>query len=146
MTAATSIAQVPAARAGESKADRRERSRYFREFAPAIIGYVVTLIAVLFVVDSDSDSAWNYLILLPVLPVAMAAWAVYRSVRRVDEYGRMIQVNGMAAGFGVSMVGLVALGLLAVIDVHPTAGPWIVFGLGMLTWPVISARLLGGDD
>lgn len=146
MKRAATIAQMPVVCADGSEADRRERSRYYREFGPAIIGYMVTLTGVMFVVDSDKDSAWNYLIALPAVPVAMAAWAVYRSVKRVDEFGRMVQVNGMALGFGVSMVGLVVLGLLATIDITPTVGPWIVFGLGMLTWALTSARLLGGHD
>ncbi len=128
-----------------SEADRREGAQYLKEFAPAMIGYIVSLTAVMFLVDFDTDSLRNYLILLPVIPVAFAALAVYRSVKRIDEYGRMVQVNGMALGFGVAMVGLVAIGLLAVVDLQFAAAPWLVFGASMLTWGLSSRAVMGRD-
>lgn len=129
-----------------SEAYQREQSRYLREFAPAMIGYIVTMFAVMFVVDKDSDSALNYLILLPAIPVAMMAWVVYRSVQRVDEYARMIQLNSMAIGFGIAMVGLVALGLLAIVDLSFSSGPWLVFMVGMAGWALSSRWVLGRND
>ena len=66
--------------------------------------YVVSLLVVIPFIDGDIDRARNYLILLPALPVALAA------------------------------LGLVVLGLLAVIDVKPAAGPWLVFVASMATW------------
>ena len=126
-----------------SEVDRREKIRFVRELAPPIAAYLVTLFAVLSIVDRGGAQARNYLILLPTVPVALAARAVYRSLRRIDEYGRMIQVNAMSLGFAVAMVGLVAIGLLGMLDLGFEAAPWLVFLAATLTWGVSSRLMLG---
>jgi hypothetical protein len=117
-----------------SEIERRETVRYFKEFGPAMAAYMASVIGVSFVVDSQVEQARNYLALVPLVPVILAAVAVYRSVRRVDEYARHVQVSWMAVGFGVAMVGLVGLMLLSMADLMPPAGPMAVFLASMLTW------------
>lgn len=116
-----------------SAADRRERTQYLKEFGPAIGGYVVVLIAVLTLVDEDADGARVWY-LLPVVPMVFAGLAVYRSVQRSDEYGRLVQLEAMALGFAAAMLAAVTIGFLGVTGVAWTFAGWLVFGAGMFTW------------
>ena len=72
--------------------------------------------------------------LLPVLPMIGVAVALYRAVQRADEYGRIVMLECMALGFGVSMITAMGLGFLGTVGVAWTFGGWVVFGAGMTTW------------
>jgi hypothetical protein len=60
--------------------------------------------------------------------------ALYRAVQRADECGRIVMLECMALGFGVSMIVAMALGFLGGIGVAWTYGGWLVFGAGMTAW------------
>lgn len=116
-----------------STTDIRHRNIYLREFLPAMVGYGIVLAVVLSVVDENTSGARVW-ILLPVVPLALVAVAVYRSVQRADEYSRLLQLESMALGFGASILTALVFGFLGVVGVALTWSGWIVFAAGMLTW------------
>ena len=122
----------------ETSLERDQRSAYRREFLPSIIGYGVVLAVSLSLVDDDIDTIGEWiLVMLPVVPALWGVRAIVRHLRRVDEYQRMLQLEAMAAGFGVSMVVSLTLGFVGVAGTATVAAGWIVYSAGMVTWAVV---------
>ncbi|WP_432492340.1 hypothetical protein [Kineococcus auxinigenes] len=120
-----------------STGDRARARAYLRDFLPAMVGYVVVLLAVGTFGDLDGDSPWRFLwALLPVLPVLAVVRAVARALRRSDEYAQLLQLRALAVGFAVAMTACVVLGLLEFAGLVVPVGPWLAFGAGMLSWAV----------
>lgn len=140
MTNSRDTTPQPASRGPRLSAeDKRQRDSYLREFIPSIVVFGI-LLAIVEVRVDESTSGARLWVLLPVLPMIGVAVALYRAVQRADEYGRVVMLECMALGFGVSMVVAMGLGFLGGIGVAWTAGGWLVFGAGMATW---SLALLG---
>jgi hypothetical protein len=116
-----------------SAEDKRQRNSYLREFIPAIVTFWILLAIVQNRVDETTAGARLW-VLLPVLPMIGVAVALYRATQRSDEYGRIVMLECMALGFGVSMIAAMAVGFLGTIGVAWTYGGWLVFGAGMTTW------------
>ncbi|MEZ5376843.1 MAG: hypothetical protein R2733_10065 [Acidimicrobiales bacterium] len=116
-----------------SAEDKRQRNSYLREFVPAIVTFWILLAIVQSSVDATTSRARLW-VLLPVLPMVGVAVALYRATQRADEYGRIVMLESMALGFGVSMIAALALGFLGMIGVAWTFGGWLIFGAGMTTW------------
>jgi hypothetical protein len=118
------------------KIDRRQ----LRVLLPAIVGYVLL---VLYVMPLESSVAAPWLkalvVLSPVVPMLVVAWAAVRYVNRCDELERRQHLE--AAGVAVIVVGLVCMtlgflaaakliavnGALALLMVLPTL--CVVYGL-----------------
>lgn len=110
---------------------------YHREFWPGMVGYVVVLSAVLLWGDLDGTSPLRSLwALLPVLPALWVVRAVARHVRRVDDYQRLLLLQGLAVGFGIAMVTSLTIGFLGVAGWSLPAAGWITYGAGMLGWAI----------
>jgi hypothetical protein len=126
--------------------ERRTMRAYYREFIPAVVGYVAVLTAIIVFVDFRTAGPWKFPIaLLPVIPVLWCFRAAARHLRRVDEMQRTIQVDGMAAGFGTAMVASVTIGFLAMAGLNTNRwGPWAIYSVGMMTWLI--ATLLKRAD
>ncbi len=124
---------VPARGPRLSAEDKRQRNSYLREFIPAIVTFGIVLAVVETTVDAGTPGARLW-VLLPVVPMIGVAIALYRAVQRSDEYGRVVMLECMAIGFGVSMIVAMSLGFLGGIGVAWTYGGWLVFGAGMTAW------------
>lgn len=110
-----------------------------REFLPGIIGYVVVLGAALVWGHLEGNSPWRFVwAVLPVVPALWILRAVLRHLRRVDDYQRLLLLQGLGVGFAVSMVTALTLGFLGIAGLPMGAAGWIVYGLGMLGWLVAS--------
>lgn len=119
--------------------EQRQRTAYFRDMVPAIAGYAVVLAVVLSLVGDDVDSAGEWtLLMLPVVPALWGVRAVVRHLRRIDEYQRLLQLEAMAAGFGVAMITAVTVGFIGVGGGVTRAAGWIVYGAGMATWALVA--------
>ena len=97
------------------------RSRYLREFLPAMAGYVVTLFLSVWLLKRVDEPGLRALIaLLPVPAIGMALRAIIRYIRDVDELQQRIELEAVsfAAAF-VSMVYIAGgfLQLAKVIDI-----------------------------
>lgn len=97
------------------------RSRYLREFLPAMAGYVVTLFLSVWILKRVDEPGLRALIaLLPVPAIGMALRAIIRYIRDADELQQRIELEAVsfAAAF-VSLVYIAAgfLQLAKVIDI-----------------------------
>jgi len=125
--------------ASETTLEQRQHSAYLRDFLPSIIGYAVILAISIALVGDDIDSIGEWiLVMLPVVPALWGVRAIVRHLRRVDEYQRLIQLEAMAAGFGVSMVASITLGFVGVGGTATVGAGWIIYGVGMLTWAIVA--------
>ncbi len=104
-----------------------------------MIGYAVVLTAVIVWGDLDGTSPWRYLwALLPVLPTLLVVRAVYRHIRRIDDYQRLLLLQGLAVGFALAMVASLTVAFLGVAGLALPSAGWIVYGVGMAGWGVAS--------
>ena len=118
-----------------SAGDGAKARAYGRDFWPGMAAYAVVLAAVLTWGDLDGTSPWRFVwALAPVLPAAWTVRAVFRQVRRVDEYQRLLLLGSLAVGFAVAMLAAITLGFLTIAGLRLADAPWIVVGAGMLGW------------
>lgn len=123
-----------------STGDRARSSAYHRDFWPGIVGYAVVLILVLTFGGLDGTGPWRYVwAVLPVVPALWVVRAVLRHARRVDDYQRLLLLQGLGAGFAVAMLAALTVGFLGIAGLDVRAGGWVVYGAGMLGWAVASA-------
>lgn len=123
-----------------SAGDRARALAYNWDFWPGIAGYGVVLAAVLAWGDLDGHSPWRFVwAVLPVLPALWTVRAVLRHIRRLDEYQRLLLLEGLAVGFGVAMVAAVTAGFLGIAHLPMRLAPWVIYGAGMLGWALASA-------
>jgi hypothetical protein len=124
-----------------SVGDRGRAVAYLRDFLPGIVGYGVVLFVVVTWGDLGGDSGWRFVwALLPVLPMLWVVRAVARHSRRIDEYGRLLLLRGLAGGFVVAMVSSLTVGFLELAGLElPDGGAgWVIYSAGMVGWGVAS--------
>lgn len=128
--------------ASRTQVERAAGSAYLREFGLGVAGYSAILLLVIFVIDFESAGWWKYLaVLAPMAPALWAMAAVARHLGRIDEMHRGIQVSGMSVGFGAAMIAAMTIGFLAIAGLQLRyAGPWIIYGVGMLGWMIGAGR------
>ena len=120
-----------------SVGDRRRSHLYLREFGVAMAAYAVVLVLAIAFGGLDGTSPWRFVwALAPVLPVLAMVRAVYRHVRRVDEYQRGLLLQGFAVGFAVMCGTAITLGLLEAAGFAFEGSMWAVYGAGMVAWGV----------
>ena len=71
-----------------------------------------------------------------MLPALWVVRAVARHVRRLDDYQRLLLLQGLAVGFGLAMVTSLTVGFLGVAGLSLPAAGCITYGAGMLGWAV----------
>jgi hypothetical protein len=86
-------------------------------------------------------SAWNLVwSLLPLGPALWLVWAQLRSLRRADEYQRMVQLEAMAIGFATVIVLSMAGGPLDAAGIgDPAQSLQVTFIAGTLSWIAVLA-------
>lgn len=129
----------------KSAGDRARARAYNRDFWPGMVAYGIVLTAVPIWGNLDGRSSWRYLWTLP--PVVPAVWivrAVVRHFSRIDDYQRLLQLQGLAVGFAVAMMASLTVGFLGIaglqLSAHGLAG-WIVYTAGMTGWAATVAVL-----
>ena len=74
--------------------------RYLLEFGSSMAGYTVLVPVSIWLLRHCPAVPWRYPIaLLPVIPAALAMWAVIRGVRGLDELQRRIQFEAVVFSF-----------------------------------------------
>lgn len=120
--------------------DATNRSAYLRDFVPGIVGYAIVLAVVLPLVGDRVEGPGEWaLLMLPIVPALWVLRAVLLHLRRIDEYQRLLQLEALAAGFGVAMIASLTLGFVGVGGVATRAAGWIVYGAGMAAWGLVAA-------
>lgn len=129
-------------RTARSSGDRARARAYHRDFWPGIVGYLVVLAAVITWGRLDGHSPWRFLwALFPVVPALWVVRAVRRHVRRIDDYQRLLLLQGLSVGFAVAMITSVTVGFLGVAGLALPAAGWIIYSAGMLGWAGTSGIL-----
>jgi hypothetical protein len=116
--------------------ERSQNRAALRDAIPAVVALVL-LEGIVATSDLDANTnTWHLVIaLLPLLPAMWLAWAQLRSVRRSDEYQRVIQLEALSIGFAVAMLVAMTGGLLDGADVGSTAQYLqLTFIAGILSW------------
>ncbi|MFS8137434.1 MAG: hypothetical protein ACMG50_04820 [Thermomonas sp.] len=115
------------------------RSRYLREFLPAMAGYVVTLFLSVWLLKRGVDEpALRALVaLLPVPAIGMALRAIIRYIRDVDEMQQRIELE--AVSFATAFVSMMYIAggflqLAKVIDIPSGVAMIWVFPLICLSY------------
>ena len=123
-------------RARPSTSDVLRRRAILRDTAPAIAVLVVAQGSLLLLDPDGGASAWNLVwSLLPLLPAGWLVWAQLRSLRRADEYQRVLQLQAMAVGFGAMVLLSLTGGLLDAAGIGDASQSLqITFIVGVLTW------------
>lgn len=105
---------------------RQVDRRYLREFMPAMLAYVVVLLACSWLLKAplaDAGAPVRGLVaLLPVLPIVLVLRAVVRLIRDSDELQRRIDLEAIAISALVVGMGYFTLGLLAAARVLVVPG------------------------
>ena len=95
------------------------RKRYHRIFWPAMITYVVIVLAGSFYVDEDKTPTWiaGLVAIATALPVCLAIWAIVRWMSETDEYTRLHHLKAFAWGSAITMCGVFVIGFLQLFEV-----------------------------
>ncbi len=100
--------------------------RYRREFFPAMLAYVVLILACTWLLKHPLKDAELWLraavSLLPVVPIAFFARALVRFIRDNDELQRRIDLEAIAIATLIVSMGYFTLGLLDAANVISIAG------------------------
>lgn len=122
-----------------SAGDRARARAYHRDFWPGIVAYGVVLTAVEIWGHLDGHSLWRHLwALLPVVPAMWIVLAVLRHVARIDDYQRLLLLQGLAVGFAIAMIASLTVGFLGIAGLALPAAGWIISSAGMLGWAVMA--------
>lgn len=81
--------------------------RYFVELGSAIVAYGLVLTgSILSIKNGWVEGGWQVPVaILPMLPMGLAAWAILRQIRRLDELQRRQQFEALAFAFaGTAML------------------------------------------
>lgn len=127
------------------------RRRYMREFAPAMIGYTITILGSIWLLRHHvDDPALRALVALSPIPfVALAMRAMLRYIRDTDELQRRIEVESISLATALVSLAYFAAGLLQaarVIDVPSGMAMIWVFPLLCLVYgiaKIVVARRYG---
>lgn len=95
--------------------------------------YLVTLIGVIYLLESDLD--WSVQILIVLVPTIPGIWflvSLGRAIASLDELQRRIQLEAIAVGFGISAMVALTYGLLGMAGVPQVSWMYVpvvmVFG------------------
>jgi hypothetical protein len=83
--------------------EKRINALYMRELGGALMFYAAVLYGALTFGPAMPDGALKTAVMLtPMLPVLLAAWAIARHLARVDEYARKMVLECIAIAFAVT--------------------------------------------
>ena len=118
-----------------SEVDERQARAELTDSLPGI-ALVLGGVAILGLVDPEGLSPWNVVWAMVALgSVGWFVWVEARSLRRADEYQRIIRLEALAVGFATVMVLSFAGGLLDELGLAD-ARQWlsVTVGAGVLAW------------
>ena len=120
---------------GESQSERRRTRAEMRDSFPAV-AMSLAAFGILVLVDPDGLTPLNVVwAVLSIASVMGFVWAQVRSLRRADEYQRIVRLEAIAIGFGTVMVLFFTAGMLNALGVgEPRQFYEPVFIVGVVVW------------
>jgi len=121
----------------EGTSVRENAKTYMRRFAIAMGGYVVFLLASVYLLNNlvENQYARMLIAVLPILPVSYGLWAYMQWVRDLDEFQQKIQLEAIAFSLGMTGIITFTIGFLQSAGV-PQPGLIWVFPLMIMFWGV----------
>ncbi|CAN5753132.1 hypothetical protein BH23GEM8_BH23GEM8_03670 [soil metagenome] len=117
----------------ETPKQRKSAQRYMAELSVAMLGYGAVLVATIWWIARNPESSFRWLVaLMPMLPVLLGAWAVFRFYRGMDELGRRQLTDALAFAFATSALLVLTLGFLQVAGLPDFSVWWVWVGMGIL--------------
>jgi hypothetical protein len=107
-----------------------------RDMAPAFVALLATQ-GSLVLLDPDGDASAFHVVwsLLPLIPALWLVWAQLRSLRRADEFQRVVQLEAMAIGFAAVILLSLVGGLLDAAHLgDPRQSLQVTFIAGIVVW------------
>lgn len=119
----------------ESQSERRRARAELKDSLPAV-AMVVAAFGIMILVDPDGVSALSLLWAgLQIGAVGWFVWVHWRSLRRADEYQRLVKLEALAIGFATVMVLSFGAGILNGLGVgDPRQSLQVASGAGFLAW------------
>lgn len=115
--------------------------RYYREFAIAIVAYVVVLWASVYGLKHGVVGAAKYAVaVVPAIPLAGVFIAIVRWLRATDEYQRQSTITALAIAGGLTALIQVTYGFLETTGL-PNMSVWVSYVIFMATWGIAMAIL-----
>jgi len=114
---------------------------YWKELGGALLLYTVVIFGAMpFVNRFDEFWARSLIALLPMIPICLAAWAIYRHVVRMDEYQRQQAFKVITIAAAVTMLLSMAYGFLEIAGLPKLSmfAVWMTMGF---FWLVINQVL-----
>lgn len=105
-------------------------------FGSAILAYLMVLVGSVTAVQANPNADWKYEVaVLPVVPAALVIWLTVRTLGRLDEVRKRIQMQAL----GFSMAGTALLtfgyGFLEAVGL-PDLNPTLVLPLMTVLWGI----------
>jgi len=118
-----------------TKLEQSWKSRYFREFMPAIAGYSLSIFVITAFTDLENDTA-KYVVLIPGIFLLGAIIAFYRFFIKLDELGQLIHLKSLAIGFAAYTITTLIFALESLALDVPGWTNWITYSIGMAAWAI----------
>lgn len=109
--------------------------RYFLELGSAIAAYGLVLTgSILSIKNGWVEGNWQIPVaILPMLPMGLAAWAILRQIRRLDELQRRQQLEALAFAFAGTAMLTFTYGFLEGVGL-PKLSMFYVWPLMAVLW------------
>lgn len=127
---------TPTGRERRSSSDVARDKAALRDLAPGFLAILLTQGTLVVLNPQGRADAWHVLwALSPLAPAMWLIWAQLRSLRRADEFQRIVQLEAMAIGFGTAITLALAGGLLDAADLADARQSLqITFLAGVMAW------------
>ena len=120
----------------KSASDKARERAALRDAVPAFVTLLVFQGSLILLNPHGDPSGW-YLLwsFSPLVPALWLMWTQLRSLRRADEYQRVVQLEAMAIGFGAVLLLSFTGGLLDAAGMgNPAQSLQVTFIGGVLVW------------
>lgn len=120
----------------DSASVKTNASLYMRRFAISMWGYIVFLLASVYILNRiEAQNIQVLLALLPVIPVSYGLWAYMQWVRNLDEFQQRIQLEAVAFSLGMTGIVTFTIGFLENAGI-PQPGLIWVFPMIIAFWGI----------
>jgi hypothetical protein len=117
--------------------EQKINKAYNRELFGSMFIYVVVLFITIWIAKGMEDGvARTSLVMLPMIPVLGAFWAIVRHFRRMDEYIRVWTLEVIAISGGITAIFALSYGFLEGVG-FPKLTMFVIWCIFMGSWAIL---------